>query len=132
VLAAYVAGGQAGEVPAVMEAMKVGARLPQFHLCVQWEFGAAGVLASRLPLILALALRRACRFLPRTASRLPSMLPAAWWRRAACRKQRSSCSWQCGSVSMAALFAGLCGRWVNARQCCATLGPSAGLNLDQL
>ena len=27
-LAAYVAGGQAGEVPAVMEAMKVGARLP--------------------------------------------------------------------------------------------------------
>lgn len=40
-----------------------------------------------------------CRCLLRTALRWPSMQPARWWRRAACRRRSSCCSWRSASVS---------------------------------
>ena len=134
VLAAYVAGGQAGEVPAVMEAMKVGARLPQFHLCVQWEFGAWGVWVS----CLQVAADSGPSAAPCLQISAKDSFEVAF--NAACGLVETGSLQKAEEQLQLAVRVGEYGRFIcralralgecPAMQCCATLAPSAGLNLD--
>ena len=104
VLAAYVAGGRGGEVPAVMQAMKVGAGVGwavatcsaaphcTLHASLYCTLHRHGSLRCSAPW---LAARRSPRA---TRSSWPLTRPAPWRRAATWRARRSSCSWPCAWV----------------------------------
>ena len=124
VLAAYVAGGRAADIPAVMQAMKVGrgggggdlaGTCAAAELCGQGDACRRAVAARSTPARAPHPLPASClppvplpwpppinrpsRFRQKTALRLRSTRRAAWWRRASWQPRSSSCSWRSAWVS---------------------------------